>query len=59
MFHYSEFLNNDVQVRSWIYPNQNEMDLEIWVDGEYSQTLTVNLAIRDAWWELTEKEVVA
>ena len=43
MFEYSELQNGNVLIKSWVYPDTQEMDLEIWVNGEYAQTITVDL----------------
>ncbi len=59
MFTYNESENGNVLIKSWTYPESNEMDLEIWVDGEYTQTLTVNLSLRNVWYQLLEQEEVA
>jgi hypothetical protein len=59
VFTYNESENGNVLIKSWTYPESNEMDLEIWVDGEYTQTLTVNLSLRNVWYQLLEQEEVA
>jgi len=47
-FTYNELQNGNVLLKSWVYPKPNEMDIEIWIDGEYSQSITVDLSIRQS-----------
>ena len=59
MFDYSEFLSGNIQIKTWVHNEpSHEMDIEIWIDGEYSQTVVVDLRVREALWDLT-REVVA
>jgi len=46
-FKYAELQNDNVELRLWVYPEPNELDIEIYVDGEFSQTLTIDLSLRN------------
>jgi hypothetical protein len=58
VFEYSEFLSGNIKINSWVFRDLGQADLEIWVDGEYSQTISIDLNVRECVWDLT-KEVVA
>lgn len=46
-FTYSEMMNGNVTIRTWVYPAQNEMDVETWIDDNYVSTVTVPLVPED------------
>ena len=46
-FKYAELQNDNVELRLWVYPEPNELDIEIYVDGEFSQTITLDLSLRN------------
>lgn len=36
-----EWEHGNLMVRAWTYPNDWETDVEVWLDGEYSETITI------------------
>lgn len=36
--------NGNVDIRSWVFANDNEIDIELWVADRYLTTLTISTA---------------
>lgn len=38
----SNLHNENIEIKSWVFANENEVDIEIWRDDNYVTTLTIN-----------------
>lgn len=34
--------NEDIELRSWVFPTSQEIDVEIWHEGRYVTTVTID-----------------